>query len=76
MEVEILMEDSFDGIFYTRGSYKSAKLPCYFDATGDKVAKLQMPLDGCKNKRNEETGEAKNTVIVQHDDWLIYPGES
>ncbi len=75
MEVSILMEDPFEGIFYTRGSYKSAKPPCYFDATGDRLASLKIPLEGkCKNKKDAETGEVKNTVIVQHDDFLIYPG--
>ena len=54
MIVEILMEEPFEGIFYTRGSYKSAKPPCYFDATGDASATLEIPLDGCKNKRDEK----------------------
>ena len=76
MVVEILMEEPFEGIFYTRGSYKSAKPPCYFDATGDTSATLEIPLDACKNKRDGKGAAASNTVIVQHDDFLIYPGDT
>lgn len=76
MIVEVLMEAAFEGIFYTRGSYKSAKPPCYFDATGDTSAKLEIPLDKCKNKKEEKGGGVSNTVIVQYDDYLIYPGDT
>ena len=76
MIVEVLMEEPFEGIFYTRGSYKSGKPPCYFDATGDESAKLEIPLDKCKNKRDKEGSGVSNTVIVQHDDYLIYPGDT
>jgi hypothetical protein len=33
---------AFDGIFYTRGSFLTAKPPCFFDAKGTKNEKVQL----------------------------------
>ena len=35
MKVKIELEDAgFDGVIYTRGSYKMGKRPCFYDALG------------------------------------------
>jgi hypothetical protein len=33
---------NFDGVVYTRGSFSSAKPPCYYDATGADNEKVKL----------------------------------
>ncbi len=75
MEVIVHMDEKFDGIFYTRGSYQMGKLPCFFDATGNTEISLNIPYDDCKTVKKDD-GSYVNTVIVQHDDLLIFPGDT
>ena len=79
----VLSDPDFAGIFYTRGSFKAAAPPCYFDApdAGLGEVSLTLPLeDGgeCKTNFDEKAngGRWTNTVILQHDDWLIFPGDA
>lgn len=73
MRVKIELSEDFDGIFYTRGSYKMGKLPCFNDVESGTVAELTIPFESCETKRNEDT--YTNVVIAQHDDFLIFPGD-
>ena len=61
MRVELKMDESFEGIFYTRGSYKSGVLPCFLDATGQTDLALDIPFDDCKTEIQEGKGQT-NTV--------------
>merc|ERR1712126_369888 len=38
---------------------------------------LKIPFDKCgvKQMKDEEEGWIGHTLIVQHDDWLIFPGD-
>ena len=76
MKVHIeLEEEGFDGVIYTRGSYKMGKKPCYFDAQGFRNEKLilEWNFDECKTEKKGD--KRTNVIIVQQDDWLIFPGD-
>ena len=78
MKVKIELEDhveGFDGVVYTRGSYKMGKPPCYYDAQGypDEKLNLSWTYDQCKTK--SEDSKKSNVIIIQQDDMLIFPGD-
>ena len=54
MVVEVLMEEDFDGVIYTRGSFMSKPKDCYYDADGGTDHKLKIPFDKCGLKEDEE----------------------
>ena len=62
-QVTLELEEPFDGVFYTRGSYKQGKPPCYFHGDGSTLANLKIPYDGCKTVKKD--GNYTNTVILQ-----------
>lgn len=74
MVVEVFMEEDFDGVIYTRGSFMSKPKDCYYDAEGGTDHKLKIPFDKCGLKEDEE-GFISQVIVVQHDDWLIFPGD-
>ena len=80
MEVSIDLEDEgFDGVVYTRGSYQMGKRPCFYDAQGhaNEELRLQWTFDECKTSYFENGSDLKfNTVIVQQDDLLMFPGKN
>ncbi len=63
MEVEVKLEEDFDGVFYTRGSYSEAKPPCYLDADGGTTIKLKFGLNECKTKTSKD-GNTKVRLIL------------
>ena len=48
---------------------------CFLDADGGREHKLRIPLDQCGVKEDKE-GWNTQVVIIQHDDWLIFPGDT
>ncbi|XP_024080460.1 uncharacterized protein LOC106669608 isoform X2 [Cimex lectularius] len=74
MEVTIVTEEDFSGVIYTRGSYSAQKLPCFRDLKSGTYFRMNIPFDDCKTKN--EGGLYKNVLIVQHDDYLIMPGDA
>ena len=62
-QVTLELEEPFDGVFYTRGSYKQGKPPCYFHGDGSTMATLKIPYDECKTAK--KGGNYTNTVILQ-----------
>merc|ERR1711936_460775 len=74
MVVEVKMEEDFDGIIYTRGSFMSKPKDCYYDADGGTDHTLKIPFDKCGIKEDGE-GFLSQVLVVQHDDWLIFPGD-
>ena len=94
MVVEVEMEEDFDGVIYTRGSFMSKCVAiialsmisyifcsrpkgCFLDAEGGTRQVLKIPFDKCgvKQMKGEEEGWIGHTLVVQHDDWLIFPGD-
>ena len=60
MRVKVELEEDFDGVFYTRGSYSEAKQPCYLDAVGGTTeAELRIPYGECKTKSEGDLGNKK-----------------
>lgn len=74
MEVEVEMEEDFDGVLYTRGAFHSQEQPCFLDARGGRNFTLRLPLAKC-NTRNEKNVYT-NTIVIQYDDELIMPGDA
>ncbi|KAK3914809.1 Cuticlin-1 [Frankliniella fusca] len=74
MQVEVEMEDEFDGALYTRGAFHSQEEPCFLDARGGRNFTLSLPFTRC-NTRNENNLYS-NTLVIQYDDELIMPGDA
>ena len=47
---------------------------CFYDAEDDREHTLKIPFDKCGVKEDSE-GFLTQTIVVQHDDWLIFPGD-
>ena len=62
-QVTLELEEPFDGVFYTRGSYKQGKPPCYFHVDVSTTATLKIPYDGFKTVKRDVN--YTNTVILQ-----------
>ncbi|CAG0912983.1 unnamed protein product [Notodromas monacha] len=73
MEVTVLMEEDFDGVLYTRGNFYDQTDSCFLDASGGRKFELSLPFRKCAFKKENETYTA--TLVVQHDDFLIFPGD-
>ncbi|TRY71192.1 hypothetical protein TCAL_02803 [Tigriopus californicus] len=73
MRVKLELSEEFEGIFYTRGSYKMGQLPCFNDVESGTMAELTIPYEGCETKSKDDI--YTNVVIAQHDDFLIFPGD-
>ena len=74
MVVEVNMEEDFEGIIYTRGSFMSKPKGCFYDAEEGTGHTLKIPFDKCDIKEDED-GFMSQVIVVQHDDWLIFPGD-
>ncbi|XP_076041671.1 uncharacterized protein LOC143025613 [Oratosquilla oratoria] len=75
MAFVITLTDNFEGVLYTRGSFHSKKGPCYLNVKSGKEFALKFGYDECQTKYDSDTGAHVNTVVVQHDDDLIFPGD-
>jgi len=73
MIVNVEMEDDFDGIIYTRGSFMSKPKDCFLDAEDGKEHSLKIPFEKCGVKLDSNNFYTQE-LIIQHDDWLIFPG--
>lgn len=50
MAFVITMEEDFEGVVYTRGSFHARKGPCFLDATGGKEFALKFSNKDCGTK--------------------------
>lgn len=75
MAFVIRMEKDFEGVVYTRGSFHSRQGPCFLDAEGGTEFVLKFSYKDCSTKYDDKLGAYVNTVVVQHDDDLIFPGD-
>ena len=49
---------------------------CFLDAEAGTKHTLKIPFDKCGVKQlGSEEGWVGQTLVVQHDDWLIFPGD-
>lgn len=75
MAFVIRLEEDFEGVIYTRGSFHTRRGPCFLDASGGKEFALKFSYKDCSTKYDDHLGAYVNTVVVQHDDDLIFPGD-
>ncbi|XP_068221709.1 uncharacterized protein [Palaemon carinicauda] len=75
MAFVINLEEEFEGVIYTRGSFHTRKGPCYLDASGGMEFALKFNFKDCSTKYDDDLGAYVNTVVVQYDDDLIFPGD-
>ncbi|XP_050711588.1 uncharacterized protein LOC126995752 [Eriocheir sinensis] len=75
MAFVIRLEEDFEGVVYTRGSFHTRRGPCFLDASGGKEFALKFSYKDCATKYDSQLGAYVNTVVVQHDDDLIFPGD-
>ncbi|KAG0725096.1 hypothetical protein GWK47_000451 [Chionoecetes opilio] len=75
MAFVIRLEEDFEGVVYTRGSFHTGHGPCFLDASGGKEFALKFSYKDCSTKYDDKLGAYVNTVVVQHDDDLIFPGD-
>lgn len=74
MSITVKTEGNFDGVLYTRGSYRNQSSPCFMDAKEGQFFILKIPLNECYTKYQD--GVFSNVLILQHDDDLIMPGDA
>lgn len=75
MAFVVSLEEEFEGVVYTRGSFHTRRGPCFLDATGGKQFALKFGYKDCATRYDEDMGAYVNRVVVQHDDDLIFPGD-
>lgn len=75
MRIELVTEENFNGVMYTRGSFYKQTDPCFVRPAsihGDKSLTMNFSFDQCQTLHE---GEAySNVVVVQHDQDLVTPG--
>lgn len=74
MSITVKTENDFDGVLYTRGSYRNKSSPCFMDAVEGHVFTLKIPFSECNTKH--QSGVFSNILILQYDDDLIMPGDA
>ncbi|XP_018007638.1 uncharacterized protein LOC108665399 [Hyalella azteca] len=75
MAFVISLDEEFDGVLYTRGSFSSKNTNCFRKANGGKDFALKFSYNECGVKFDAAAGGDTTTVIVQFDDDLIFPGD-
>lgn len=51
MHIDLVTENDFSGVIYTRGSFHDKETPCYLDPgykRGQRSFSIHFPLDRCK----------------------------
>ncbi|QQP36824.1 Uncharacterized protein FKW44_022033 [Caligus rogercresseyi] len=82
IRIRLTEPEDYSGAFYTRGSFKTGKLPCFYQTNNmaDGILSLEFTYTKCKTKKikDSSTGNSLylNTVVLQHDPFLIFPGDS
>jgi hypothetical protein len=51
MVLNILMDEDFSGVIYTRGNYYDRKPDCFLDPESGTDFKLRLPYDKCEFKK-------------------------
>jgi hypothetical protein len=74
-QVNIELDEDFDGVIYTRGSYAGKDKDCFLQAKqpGRKF-RMKIPFDKCGTKTEGDV--VKTVLIIQYDEFLIMPGDA
>nr|XP_012135713.1 PREDICTED: uncharacterized protein LOC105661884 [Megachile rotundata] len=74
MVVNLKTSDNFSGVIYTQGSFYSRQAPCFLDPSHGGNFTIDIPFNQCKTENLDD--KYKNTLVIQHDDELITPGDA
>ncbi|KAL0272783.1 UNVERIFIED_CONTAM: hypothetical protein PYX00_005627 [Menopon gallinae] len=80
--VSVVLENDFEGVVYTRGSFDNKTSPCFKSykqgVKKDKslTMKLEVPFNECRTVLDVSDSRYTNTVIVQNDPEFIMPGDA
>nr|XP_034190570.1 uncharacterized protein LOC117608919 isoform X2 [Osmia lignaria] len=74
MTVNLKTSENFTGVIYTQGSFYSRQAPCFLDPAHGGNFTLNIPFDQCDTENSDD--KYKNTLVIQHDDELITPGDA
>lgn len=75
MSVELLTNDEFKGVMYTRGSFYKQKEPCFVKPEkGARSLSMKFPLSQCQTIQDGDV--FSNIVVVQHDPELVTTGDA
>jgi hypothetical protein len=77
MHVELLTDEDFTGVMYTRGSYYKQSEPCFVKPKpGRQTRQLEMKFSMNQCQTVKEGDVYSNVVVVQHDPELVTPGDA
>jgi hypothetical protein len=77
MHVELLTEEDFTGVMYTRGSFYKQSEPCFVKPkVGRQTRQLEMKFSMNQCQTVKEGDVYSNVVVVQHDPELVTPGDA
>lgn len=74
MQIELVTNDAFTGVIYTRGSFYKQKAPCFMEGRGARSLTMKFPLGQCQTL--QEGDVFSNVVVVQHDPELVTTGDA
>jgi len=77
MQVELLTNEDFTGVMYTRGSFYKQKEPCFVKpekGRGARSLMMKFPLTQCQTLQDGDV--FSNVVVVQHDPELVTTGDA
>ncbi|CAO1409719.1 unnamed protein product [Diamesa tonsa] len=76
MSIELVTEEDFHGVLYTRGSFYKGKAPCFITpkAKGTRSLTLKFPMNQCQTIQDGDV--YSNVVVVQHDPELVTTGDA
>jgi len=73
LRVRVEFPAAFKGVLYTRGNY-GEESPCMRDPEGETEVEMTLPNTVCNVIQDEES--RNTTLVVQHDDFLIFEGDT
>ncbi|XP_043225704.1 uncharacterized protein LOC122383407 [Amphibalanus amphitrite] len=73
LKVRLVFPESFKGVVYTRGNY-GEESPCMSDPEGETEVEMTLPNTVCNVIQDEMS--RNTTLVVQHDDFLIFEGDT
>ncbi|XP_043603321.1 uncharacterized protein LOC122576711 [Bombus pyrosoma] len=74
MVVDLQTSENFSGVIYTRGSFYSREPSCFLNPDHGGNFTMSIPFNQCGTENVDN--KYRNTLVLQHDDELITPGDA
>ncbi|KAK9294958.1 hypothetical protein QLX08_010597 [Tetragonisca angustula] len=74
MVVDLQTSENFSGVIYTQGSFYSRQSTCFLDPDQGGSFTMSISFNQCDTENVDK--RYRNTLILQHDDDLITPGDA